>query len=84
MNNGGGGSDCDLPCICKWMEHPSGPKTCCMRGHWAACSVGDLGSIPGLGRSPAAGHGNPLQYSRLENPWIAEPGGLQSMRLQRD
>ena len=32
------------------------------------CSVGDLGSIPGLGRSPGGGHGNPLQYSCLENP----------------
>ena len=28
----------------------------------------DLGSIPGLGRSPGGGHGNPLPYSRLENP----------------
>ena len=28
----------------------------------------DMGSIPGLGRSPGAGHGNPLQYSYLENP----------------
>ena len=33
-----------------------------------ACSTGDLGSIPGLGRSPGGGHGNPLQYSCLENP----------------
>ena len=32
------------------------------------CSVGDLGSIPGLGRSPGGRHGNPLQYSCLENP----------------
>ena len=28
----------------------------------------DTGSIPGLGRSPGGGHGNPLQYSCLENP----------------
>ena len=34
----------------------------------SACSVGDLGSIPGLGRSPGGGPGNPLQYSYLENP----------------
>ena len=34
----------------------------------SACIVGDLGSIPGLGRSPGGGHGNPLQYSYLENP----------------
>ena len=34
----------------------------------SACNVGDLGSIPGLGRSPGGGHGNPLQCSYLENP----------------
>ena len=34
----------------------------------SACNVGDLGSIPGLGRSPRGGHGNLLQYSCLENP----------------
>ena len=33
-----------------------------------AYSVGDLGSIPGSGRSPGEGNGNPLQYSCLENP----------------
>ena len=31
-------------------------------------NAGDLGSIPGLGRSPGGGHGNPLQYSCLEKP----------------
>ena len=36
-------------------------------GKASACSVGDLGSIPGLGRSPGEGNGNPLQYSCLEN-----------------
>ena len=34
----------------------------------SACNVGDLGLIPELGRSPGGGHGNPLQYSCLENP----------------
>ena len=34
----------------------------------SACNMGDLGLIPGLGRSPGEGHGNPLQYSCLENP----------------
>ena len=34
----------------------------------SACIEGDLGSIPGFGRSPGGGHGNPLQYSCLENP----------------
>ena len=33
-----------------------------------ACNAGDVGSIPGLGRSSGEGNGNPLQYSRLENP----------------
>ena len=37
-------------------------------GKESACNVGDLGLIPGLGRSPGGGHGNPLQYSCLENP----------------
>ena len=36
-------------------------------GKASACSEGDLGSIPGLGRSPGEGNGNPLQYSCLEN-----------------
>ena len=34
----------------------------------SACNAGDLGSIPGLGRSPGDGNGDPLQYSCLENP----------------
>ena len=34
----------------------------------SACSAEDLGLIPGLGRSPGVGHGNPLHYSCLENP----------------
>ena len=37
-------------------------------GKESACNAKDLGSIPGLGRSPREGHGKPLQYSRLENP----------------
>ena len=34
----------------------------------SACNAGDLSLIPGLGRSPGEGNGNPLQYSCLENP----------------
>ena len=50
----------------------------------SAYNVGDLGSIPGLGRSPEEGNGNPLQYSCLENPmhrgaWQV----IQSMGSQR-
>ena len=42
-------------------------------------NAGDLGSIPGLGRSPEEGNGNSLQYSCLGNPMDREPGGLQSV-----
>ena len=34
----------------------------------SACNAGDLGSIPGSGRPPGEGNGNPFQYSCLENP----------------
>ena len=37
-------------------------------GKESACNAGDTGLIPGLGRSPAEGNGNPLQYSCLGNP----------------
>ena len=37
-------------------------------GKEPACNAGDPGSIPGSGRTPGGGHGNPLQYSCLENP----------------
>ena len=36
--------------------------------HSNACNAGELGSIPGLGRSPGEGSGNPLHYSCLEDP----------------
>ena len=38
----------------------------------------DMGSFPGLGRSPGGGHGNPLQYSCPENPMDKEPDGFSS------
>ena len=47
-------------------------------GKESACSAGDPGSIPGSGRSPGEGKGNPLQYSCLKNP-----GGLQYHRVTR-
>jgi len=46
-------------------------------------NAGDTGSIPGSRRSPGGENGNTLQYSCLGNPWTEEPGGLQSMGLQR-
>ena len=45
------------------MNFPGGSK-----GKASACDAGDPGSIPGSGRFPRGGHGNPLQYSCLENP----------------
>ena len=50
----------------------------------STCNAGDPGSIPALGRSPGGVHGNPLQYSCLENPmdrgawWAAVYGVAQS------
>ena len=49
-------------------------------------NAGDLGSIPGLGRSPGEGNGNPLQYSCLENPmneraWWATVLGVTKSRI---
>ena len=50
-------------------------------GKASACSVGNLGSSPGLGRSPVEGNGNPLQYSCLENPM--DGGAWQATVQQR-
>ena len=41
-----------------------------------AGDLSDAGSIPGSGRYPGEGHGNPLQYSYLENPMDRRPDGL--------
>ena len=41
-------------------------------GKESVCNAGDLGLIPGLGRSPGEGNGNPRQYSCLENPMHRE------------
>ena len=45
--------------------------------------VREARSVPGLGRSPGEGHGNPLQYLAWRLLWTEEPGGLQSIGLQR-
>ena len=54
-------------------------------GKESACNAGDLGLIPGSGRSPGEGNSNPLQYSRLENPmdrgtWQATDYGIARVR----
>ena len=54
-------------------------------GKKSAYNAGDLGSVPGSGRSPGEGNGNPLQYSCLENPmdrgaWWATVHGVPKCR----
>ena len=48
----------------------------------SACKAGDLALIPGLGRSPGEGNGNPLQYSCLENSMDRGAWQIQSTGLQ--
>ena len=61
-----------------------------LRGKASACNVGDLGSIPGSGRSPGEGNGNPLQYSCLAKPmdggawWATVQGVAMSWLRLRD
>ena len=51
----------------------------------SACQEGDMGSIPGLGRSPGERNGNPLQHFCPGNPWAGiEPGGLQSLESEKN
>ena len=53
-------------------------------GKEPTCNVGDCDSIPGSGRSPEEGTGNPLQYFCLEKiPWSEKAARFQSMRSQR-
>ena len=60
---------------CSWAQSPAQPAQLASQEVLevknlpaSAGDVRDMGSIPGLGRSPGGGHGNPLQYSYLENP----------------
>ena len=54
-------------CVCVCMDFPGGSKV-----KASASNAGDPGLIPGLGRSPGEGNGNPLQYSCLESPMDGE------------
>ena len=47
------------------MDFPGGAE-----GKESACNMGDLGSVPGSGKFPEEGNGNPLQYCCLENPHV--------------
>ena len=69
--------------MCNGLGFPGGSV-----GKESACSAGDtgdMGSIPGSGRSPGGGHGNPLQYACLENlmdrgAWQATVHGVSKSR----
>ena len=54
------------------MDFPSGASD----GKQSACNAGDRDSIPGSGSCPGGGHGNPLQYSCLEN--LMDRGALRA------
>ena len=60
-----------------YMRFPGGSA-----GKESTCKAGDLGSIPGLGRSPGEGKGNPLQYSGLENSMDCIVGGVAKSRTR--
>ena len=67
----------EFACVSTNTSFPSGSD-----GKESACNAGDLSSIPGLGRSPGEGNGNPLQYSCLENSivrgaWEARVCGVE-------
>ena len=79
----------DTHTIRVWRGHPKTTKArekqpeaalsrnyCGSAGKESACNVGDMGSIPGLGRSPEEGKGYPLQYSGLETPMHYTVHGL--------
>ena len=60
-----------------FLGFPGGPA-----GKESACNVGDLGSIPGSGRSPGEGKGYPLQYSGLENSMDCIVHGVAKSQTQ--
>ena len=67
----------DRPPTLVFLGFPGG-----LAGKESACNVGDLGSIPGLGRSPGEGKGCPLQYSVLENSMDSIDHGITKSRTQ--
>ena len=60
-----------------FLGFPGGPA-----GKESTWNAGDLGSIPGLGRSPGEGKGYPLQYSGLENSMDCVVHGVAKSRIQ--
>ena len=79
------GKESSFVFVTLWSSNTSNKEPTCLYR-----DAGDTGSIPGSGRSPGGGHGNPLQYSCLENPrdrgaWQAAVHGVAKswMRLKR-
>ena len=76
---------CDPPRPSLNIIHSENPPQW-LSGKESTCNVGDAGdadSIPGSGKYPGAGNGNPCQCSCLGNPWTGKPDGLQCMGLQK-
>ena len=71
-------SDAEKNTILPHKDFPGGSD-----GKASAYNVADLGSVPGLERSPGEGNGNPLPILAWKIPWTKEPGRLQSMGSQR-
>ena len=61
-----------IECLLAVLGFPCGSA-----GKESACNAGNLGSVPGLGRSRGEGKGYPLQYSGLGVPWTGESMGSQ-------
>ena len=84
------------PTILLWIEMASSTRkflinlwikvnpglSCSSDGKESACNAGDPGFIPGAGRSPGEGNGNPSSILAWRIPWTEEPGGLQSRGSQ--
>ena len=79
------GSKAAFRCLLKYMEEYIGFTGGSVVKNLPANAGGSGGSslIPGSGRSPGEGNGNPLKYSCLKISWTVEPGRLQSMGSQR-
>ena len=71
----------DIKCVLSFKN--SGPLLGGLEGKASACNAGDLGSIPGSGRSSGEGNGNPSNILAWKIPWTEEPRRLQSTGSQR-
>ena len=77
-------TECKAKGVAQLIRVPLDPQgfPCGSASKESACSVGDLGSIPGLGRSPGEGNSYPLQYSGLENSMDYTVHGVAKSQIQ--